>query len=64
MTTVQKKPKPLELCLCPRCAAQFYNSAKHYIKRADPEQMVKDTCTYCSTGTGYDYLVYDNGFKK
>lgn len=29
-----KKLEPMLLTLCPRCAAQFYNSASHHIKKA------------------------------
>jgi mRNA interferase MazF len=57
---INKKPKwdkALELCLCPICAGNFYNSNEHYIKRADYNQTIKDTCTYCNTRQGYDYKI-------
>lgn len=40
--------EPMEICLCSRCASQFYNSPKHLIKRVDPFQTVKEPCTYCN----------------
>lgn len=49
----------IELCLCRRCARAFYNSAHHFIKRADPFQTVMEPCTYCSYRSGYDYLIFD-----
>lgn len=51
--------EPMEICLCSRCASQFYNSPKHLIKRADPFQTVKEPCTYCNYRYGYDFLIYD-----
>lgn len=57
---INRKPDwkdALVLCLCPACARGFYDSGEHYIKRADYKQTVKDTCTYCNTRQGYDYLV-------
>ena len=30
--------KPMELCICPSCASEFYNSTTYYIKRADYNQ--------------------------
>ena len=37
----------IELCLCGKCASDFFNAPGHYIKRVDRNQQVKDTCT-CS----------------
>ena len=51
--------QPMELCLCSRCASQFYNSPDHYIKRADQFQIEKDLCTFCNHRNGYDFLVFD-----
>ena len=52
--------QPLELCLCPTCARQFYNSGEHYISRADLLQVVKHPCDYCSTRLGYDFVFRHN----
>lgn len=51
--------EPMEICLCSRCANQFYNSPKHFIKRANPFQTVKEPCTYCNYRYGYDFLIFD-----
>ena len=45
------------LCLCPICASQFYTSPGHYIKRANLNQTIKDTCTFCNVRQGFDFLV-------
>lgn len=47
----------MELCLCPTCASQFYNSPNHFIRRVDPFQKYKDICTYCNYRYGFDYLI-------
>ena len=49
--------KGIELCLCGRCASDFYNVPGHYIKRVDKDQTVKETCTYCNSRLGYDYII-------
>ena len=51
--------EPMELCLCSRCASQFYNSPNHFIKRVDPFQAEKEPCTYCNYRYGYDFLIFD-----
>lgn len=51
--------EPMELCLCSRCASQFYNSRHYFIKRADYDQTAKEPCTYCNIRTGYDFLIFD-----
>ena len=51
--------EPMEICLCSRCANQFYNSPKHFIKRANPFQTEKEPCTYCNYRYGYDFLIFD-----
>jgi mRNA interferase MazF len=48
------------MCLCPRCAKQFYDSEQHTIKRTDPDQTVKDHCDWCSVRFGYDYTISNN----
>jgi len=47
----------LLLCLCPTCASQFYYSPEHIIKRVDPYQKDKETCTYCDIRRGYDFEI-------
>ena len=43
--------------VCPTCAAQFYNSPDHIIRRVDPLRDLKDDCAYCQVRQGYDYLI-------
>jgi len=45
------------LALCPACAAQFYNSERYIIRRVRRSQHVKESCTYCNRGRGYDYVI-------
>lgn len=49
---------PLELCLCPACAKQFFNSKEYRITRADLLQTDKSTCDYCSVRMGCDYIIW------
>jgi len=53
----EEPPFEMVLCLCLDCASQFYNSPNHIIRRVDPFQQVKDTCTYCDVRTGYNYRI-------
>lgn len=53
----QQKRNASIYCLCPRCRAMFFNTQKFSISRVDPYQFDKDDCTFCQTGTGYDYQV-------
>lgn len=45
------------LTLCARCAAQFYNSGEHIIRRANPNQKFKETCCYFGCHQGWDYKI-------
>lgn len=49
--------QPLELCLCPACAKQFFDSKEYRISRANLLQTDKSTCDYCSVRTGYDFII-------
>lgn len=55
--SMEEHPDEMTLCLCPTCAAQFYNSPDHIIRRVDPLRDLKDDCTYCQVRQGYDYLI-------
>ena len=52
-------PKELTLCLCSACVRQFYNSPYHVVKRVDPFQHNRATCTYCEVRQGYDYRIIE-----
>lgn len=47
----------LELCLCERCVAGFYQSKEYRVTREDPYQVIKDECAFCQIRRGYDYLI-------
>lgn len=47
----------LELCLCSKCARQFYELHEHFIRRLDYNQLTKDKCDYCGFRMGFDYIV-------
>lgn len=55
--TQEEHPDEMTLCLCPTCAAQFYNSPDHTIRRVDPFEEMKDDCTYCQVRKGYVYNI-------
>lgn len=48
----------MELCLCVRCAASFYNMRERGISRVDMTQIEKELCTICGYRMGYDYYVW------
>lgn len=52
------------LRLCPVCRDQFAGIPRTYLKRADKEQKVKETCTYCGSRKGYDYRVFRRKVRK
>jgi len=45
------------LCLCSKCAQQFYDSPAHRIRRFNRRQKFKDSCDFCSMRFGWDYVV-------
>lgn len=47
----------MELCLCPRCASQFYNVSSQRIRRADPIQVYLDVCDCCRSRRGFDFIL-------
>jgi len=52
------KRKGLTLTLCATCARIFYDSPYHDIRRTDPNQVVKEPCTYCSKNSGFSFEVF------
>ena len=50
-------PKKLTLCLCSVCADNFRNTGAFSLRRTNPKQAAKDTCTYCNHRKGLDYEV-------
>lgn len=54
---IKNVPQKLTLCLCSTCANNFYNPGIYYLRRVDPYQTTKGTCTYCNSRKGLDYEV-------
>ena len=54
---IESVPKKLILCLCSACADNFYGTGAYSLRRIDPQQTEKDTCTYCNQRKGYDYEI-------
>lgn len=42
-------------CLCSTCADNFCGTGAYSLRRIEPQQIEKDTCTYCNQRKGYDY---------
>lgn len=57
MRQISPSEKNIELVLCPVCSRQFYNTRETFIRRANPYQVVRDTCSYCNIRSGWDYIV-------
>ena len=45
------------MSLCRTCAQSFADSEGYHIVRADPDQMVKESCTICNVRNGFDFEV-------
>jgi hypothetical protein len=41
--------------LCYKCKSDYENTGGYYIRRADLNQSIKETCDFCSVRSGYDY---------
>lgn len=59
-----KTPDILTMCLCYTCAEYFRNTGAHRVYRLDPEQTVRDTCTYCNYRSGFDYIIIEKKPKQ
>lgn len=44
--------------MCTSCARALYSIPGYRIIRKDPYQIIKESCTYCSSRMGYDFLVF------
>lgn len=51
-------PDEYEICLCSRCASQYYNMPDKAIRRVDDFQEIMDTCDFCQHRKGYNYKVW------
>lgn len=52
---IESVPKKLILCICSTCADNFCGTGAYSLRRIEPQQIEKDTCTYCNQRKGYDY---------
>lgn len=52
------------LTLCPTCRRNFEETPNKVVIKADYEQKYKDTCCFCNTRNGYDYVVMNAGGAK
>lgn len=52
------------VCLCGKCLHTFLDLPGHYARRFDRSQQIKEPCTYCSTGMGFDYWVFTKTPRK
>lgn len=52
----QYSPDTMVLSLCGVCAENYRNTGAYYLRRVNPEQTEKETCTYCGQRMGYDYV--------
>ncbi len=52
---IDRVPNTLVMCLCRTCAESFRSAGNNYLRRIDPYQVERDTCTYCNRRLGYDY---------
>ena len=50
---------PMIMSLCNTCAKDFIDSS-NIIIRTDKRQEIKEVCTYCNRGFGFDYYVIKN----
>ena len=54
---IQNTPHSLLMCLCSTCAGNFRSTGAYLLRRIDPAQTERDTCTYCNRRRGFDYSV-------
>ena len=54
---IQTAPPARVMCLCSVCAENFRNTGAYLLRRVDPAQDAKDTCTYCNQRKGFDYEI-------
>ena len=52
---IEPGQKRMVLNLCSVCANHFYGSNVYHLRRTDPIQVVKETCTYCNQTLGFEY---------
>jgi len=56
---IEPTPNKLIMCLCPTCVNNFFDTGHFIVRKANPNQSKKDTCTYCNIRSGFDYEIID-----
>ena len=59
MTNSEKTNSATVICLCGRCASQFYTTPGNSLMRIDKKQVKKDICDFCNTRYGFDYYLFN-----
>ena len=54
---MNKKNEKMVMCLCGRCVNSFFQTHKYRIIRVDPYNPIREACTLCRLGRGYDYII-------
>ena len=54
---MQEKKDEMVLCLCRRCLQGFFATGRYHIERVDPYEVIKEACTVCQVGRGYDFRI-------
>ena len=54
---MKKKTPGTLLCLCSKCANEYYSSSEYQIYRSDPLQVIMDECLLCRKNRGFDYIL-------
>ena len=57
-------PDAIIMSLCGVCADNFRNTGAYFLRRVDPNQTAKETCTYCNRRRGYDFVVISKPVNK
>ena len=61
---MNKKNEKMVMCLCGRCVNSFFQTHKYRIIRVDPYNPVRESCTLCRLGRGYDYIIAPRYTKR
>lgn len=56
---LHKTSVEMRLCLCYRCAESFRLTGKYKLRRAEPDQVIRDTCDFCMVRSGFDYILVE-----
>ena len=61
---MNKKNEKMVMCLCGRCVNSFFQTQKYRIIRVDPYDPIRESCTLCRLGRGYDYIIAPRYTKR